>query len=188
MSPTKLLSITFCLWWVQTFKYHCKVWLASGLLWCEASSSVRLLGMYVKNNSCNVLLYQPASSSRLHMLIYFPNLQLSFRTLFISVVIESWLMCGSVSFCLTHENVSDFAVAGVKHMCSSQGCNSFTIKEVPSYHLSSVCCLWNNPCGVGLNTDNLESVQWVICSSSGSKERFSSPTVWNEDSSVAPAE
>lgn len=54
-----------------------------GLLWCEASSSDRLLGMYVKNNPCNALLYSLVGSAWLHMLIYSSNLQLSFRTLFV---------------------------------------------------------------------------------------------------------
>lgn len=95
-------------------------------------------------------------------------------------VIESWLVCGCVSFCLTHENISVSTVAGVKNMCSSQGCNTLTTKEVPCYHLSAVCSLWSNPCGAGLNTDSLESVWWVTCSSSGTTERLSSPTISDE--------
>lgn len=153
-----------------------------GLLWCEASSSVRLLGIYVKTNPFKAFLYQLAGSAWFHMLSNL-HIRLQFATQLqnsvhlMLFVTESWLAWDSVSFCLTHENVSVLTVTGVKHMCSSQECNSLTTEEVPGYHLCSVCSLWNNPCGTRLNTGNLESVWWVICSSSGTRERLSSPTV-----------
>lgn len=47
-------------------------------------------------------------------------------------------MCGYVSFCLPQENISVLTVAVVKHMYSSQGCNSLTIREDPGYRSSVI--------------------------------------------------
>lgn len=144
MSPTKWLPITFFLWWVQTFKYHCKVWVASLVFFgVKLAQVLDFLGIYVKNNPFKAFLYQLAGSvwfhmrSNLHIRLQFAT-QLQNSVNLMLFVTESWLAWDSVSFCLTHENVSVLTVTGVKHMCSSQECNSLTTEEVPGYHL---CCL-----------------------------------------------
>ena len=140
MSPTKWLSVTFYLQSMQTFKCHFKVWAASNLLRCEASSNVILWGTQAKIKPCNALLYwlaDLACVAHVHILLQ-SETQLQNSIHLVSFATESWLVCGYASLRLPHENTSVLTVAGIKHMYSSQGCNSLTVREDPGYRSSAI--------------------------------------------------
>lgn len=120
------------------------------------------LGTHVKIKACNTLLCWLAGLAwvaHAHILPQSAS-QLQSSAHLMSFVTESWLECGYISFYLPHENVS-LNSCRVKHMYSSLGCSSLTIREDPGSCSSAIACkcfqyacsftVWNNPCGVSLS-------------------------------------